>query len=78
MLQDIVKSFSQDHIVFNLYPAGVISLCRQYTARSACSLTRLYTVGSTTSNFHLDIPENDNDGSKKWKFKKFHLKNSAG
>ena len=36
-----------DPIKFNPYPANtkVISLCHQYRARPAYSLTRLYTVG---------------------------------
>ena len=40
----------------------LISLCHQYTVRSAhpCSLTRLYNVGRPSSSSHLDIPKNDN------------------
>ena len=50
----------QFYLTLILLEPKVISLCHQYGARPACSLTRLYTVVLPTSNFHPNIPINDN------------------
>ena len=56
----------------------VISLCHQYRARLSCTSVQsdqVYTVGSPTSSYHLDVPKMAMDSSKngKWiiPFKKF-------
>ena len=62
---------ASDVLTLTLLEPKVISLCHQYIEpgqpAQPCSLTRLYTVGSSASSSHIYIPKNDNGQCQKCK-----------